>query len=284
MKKRVLSLLLALAMCLSLSVPAWASVYEETNLSRLIRENKIVDDTKVFSDVDFLASKNIPSYSLVNISTSNTGQLKYFYQLTEKVLAEITITETAEGKMLTAKEGSLVNNLLIKKDGSFVLDGNPVVLSNVDTFSTPSSTLLPRYYGDIYYTETCPYGYPYEYYNFKEMVKSPTGTFGNAFINLTLTIFTFLLGEIINPILGLSVGIISGILTAFQTTAPYSSAASYQDSIMYHRKGHQVTTQMAVYRHNIKMWPVENYGGEEHKDDYVSVTSYEVWPIINGEG
>ena len=268
--KKIISLLLTFALVLSLCTTAFA--HHVTLDSKAVASN---NETVSFLDMHHISRDKLVSIDEVGFKP------KYVYQLTDAVRSEIVVEETANGRLLTIKEGNLINTLELTNDGRYILNGHTVTFSGSETAPVSNgNTVMPRYAVDTFYTDVCPYGTVNDYTRFVRSDAVANISFGVAFTNITLAAFTTIIGAVINPILGLSTTFALAILTSFQDYDPHSTCASYKENQYVHRtKGSYVTIEKSVLMYDMDLWPRANYQG-----DVVHRIAYKVTLWENGEG
>lgn len=266
--KRIVSLCMAFVMIFSISTAAFAASSNKCDITY------INDGT-----VSFLDMHHISREKLISVEAEDESAKTYIYQLTDTVLAEITVEKRANSYFLTIKEGALVNTLEITIDGRYILNGNVVTFSGSE-IPPNQDAVMPLYAVDTYYTDTCPYGKASDYTDFVKSAANANIGFKTAFENITLTAFTAVITSFINPLLGASTGVISTILSAFREYDPHSMCASYkEDQYIHGTKGAFVTVEKSVLMYDIELWPQANYEGTS-----VSKIAYKVTLWENGEG
>lgn len=116
MKKKLLSLLLALAMCLSLCVPAWAAEQRSgISLSPELQQTYAADMV-AFQRTFFLPSQ----LSVANID--NSGKITYQYTLSDLVTGYADISYTDESVILDVYEGDR-HDTIEYLDGGIKING-----------------------------------------------------------------------------------------------------------------------------------------------------------------
>ena len=269
--KRFISLGLTFAILFSLCTTASA---KSTNI--------ISDPSTVNNEtISFLDRHHIDSERLIGVISKDEGPQTYIYQWTDTVRSEITVEGTSNGRLLTIKEGDLLNTLEITNDGRYILNGNVVTFSSSETIP-PSGTgiIMPRYPVDTYYTEDCPYGSDSDYTDYYTFNAKSNIGFGTAFAQITITAFIAILGAVVSPVLGLAASFATAILSSFQEYDPHSMCASYKETQYLHEtKGLFVTIDKSAIMYDMDLWPKADYKGTRFHTNAFQVTLWE-----NGEG
>lgn len=133
MKKRLLSLLLALAMCLSLSVPAFAA---ETPTSAFLSPATLewIEDNystvnvdlqqQVVNDFESLSSVGIISEFCTPSSIRQDGRIVYTLQLTDTITNQITTYRDAQNQLVVEfYEGDKHDTVIYLNNGNLLVNG-----------------------------------------------------------------------------------------------------------------------------------------------------------------
>lgn len=155
--KRMLSLLLALAMCLSLSVPAWAvEIPTPTSLSpatlEWIEDNSTMANIdlrqQVVSDFESLSSVGILSDFCTPYSIRSDGKIVYDLQLTENITNQITTHWDTQNQLVVEfYEDDKHDTVVYLNNGSLLVNGCLIDNHNsVVSFASSSGnvTIQPR--------------------------------------------------------------------------------------------------------------------------------------------
>ena len=138
--KKIISLLLCLALCFSLGTMAFAEDgddslrYEDKAIS-LMSNSDSPDEmlvSKVESGLAVLEQVNVPIESIFNVSSYN-GKAIYHRAITEDIVNYLTVSESINGDIVVDYyEDELHDTLTYCADGGILLNGNPVVVTYTD--------------------------------------------------------------------------------------------------------------------------------------------------------
>lgn len=128
MKKRTLSMALALCLALSLAVPAYAA----DNSVASTMEKDYAAMSAVFIDLE-----------QVFVYSTEGGIITYAYQISDQYTDYITVQHNNDGSaILNIREGDCYNTMTVAANGTIYIDGEEVTSDNVSSTAPP--TITPR--------------------------------------------------------------------------------------------------------------------------------------------
>lgn len=168
MKKRIITLSMAICLAFSLSVPVFAA---NSSLS-----------TQVDQDMAAMSNAYFNVDAITVSSINEDGTITYLYQLTEDVFDYVTVSWTAAGDaLLNIKEDNRHNVITVLADGTLLFDGAPLNTAGTVIESDDQAVLNPGIMlrkKTEYYFSTLPHiGTPSSYTSGPSVFKNPCITF-----------------------------------------------------------------------------------------------------------
>lgn len=161
--KKILSLTLALALCLSVAVPAFANDNEEIRISENIGADQAIveEDLTVLRNIGLVGDLNRVSI----VGTDSDGNIIYNISFSDTLSSNVTIQQDENGNtQVNINENGKTNTVVFIGDEIYV-DGSKVSFGTVETYydyedTTPASRAFVPY---TYYSKTPLYGRPSDY-------------------------------------------------------------------------------------------------------------------------
>lgn len=262
--KRICSLVLALAMCLSVSSVAFA-IETYPNISNLVDEPVSLSvRAKMSSDIQQLDSFGLDQNQLVRIDTMD-NTYGYIYDLGDNIISTVYVDEGSNGEViLTNIEGEKEDVVVITSDSKVFLNGLQVTTTY--TSDNKRSTIATPRYTMYWKTETCPYGSASDYTDYQYTSNVFSVEFYQYIEDLTMAAIIEVLKTVL-PLYGEIVDMLAQIVDhiADDDITP-NTAASFREQYYYHAtKGYYVSTsygtKLGVARVVMEWFTSEFYAG-----------------------
>jgi hypothetical protein len=156
---------------------------------------------------------------------------------------------------MTVSEGKTKNELIVKDDGSMIVDG--VLVSDDKT----SNDLVYMNAFDDSYQSNCPYGTSANYTDYVDTSRDADVGLTTMARNLTTLILAAIIGRFI-PGFDLVLGFSMTVAEYIKKYDPLSTAASYVSKQYIHTKGYFVNSTMAVKKLITTIYTRKNYAGK----------------------
>lgn len=270
MKRRFVTLVMALSLALSLAAPAGAAVANEPLA------------TKIENDMNSMAAAYLNTDNITISSIGEDDSITYAYALTDEVTNYVTVQDNADGSVvLDVREGDLQDTITIDENGDLWVNDMKVeptgsvvetVIMSGDSGIMPRVAMQYDYSGSNFSKAAQNGSYnssaAYVYYNANLYL-------GGKILEMTGTAIGTILAQAIAPdntyvadLLSSACGSIAASLkTAAGNLAYDSNSISYRITVY----GHPINDSFESYwKHSGKYYPGYDYGGSP-----VSKTFYE---------
>lgn len=271
MKKKMMSLALALVMCMTLSVPAFAkdtiSESSEIGMSNILNNSgekyTQAQIENIEHDLESFANVGICQEKLSIASACSDGQFIYEYP-DEQTVALLTISQdTSQNSTMTINENGICDILVFSNDGSLYVNGGKVEISQQSEMKdlNLSSDLLRM--GNTEYSTGPFMGQATDYNSNVTIVqKARVGTGGSLLKDLShmaiVELLTYALGF---PEVGILENLLytmaSNLKSAAEINAPDSAYLSYSGFRSEHDT--QSMPSNRYYKYVISYYAHENY-------------------------
>ena len=264
MKKRFLSLVLALSLALTFLVPAYAAdmVSAEKDVRSLVRYSVTAEEFQALEqDVQFLDENGMGRQMLTSIEKIN-GKETFVYQLDDQIVSCVSYDVLGNGDtLLNITEGEKHDRMLIKSSGRIFLNGNPVTVTEE---ASETNEVTPRD-GSSYTTTTCPYGSASDYSKQGRQAYTANVEFNNVIKNLTRAAISIVLGNFF-PDFSAILSALAAVVDALGDDDPTTGAASFIRTYDTHAtKGYYVSSDggmhLGVYKVVFNCYSKTNYAG-----------------------
>jgi hypothetical protein len=262
----MMSLALAVVMCMTLSVPAFAEEFAakeygytaeslESNAVPVASGSEAANTIK--EDMRCLSAFGIPVDKL-KASGMENGRMSYTYQITDEVVAHYTIEKGTQGTLiLNVTEGKLHNVIQRKPDGTLYIDGEKAF--------TPSNVSLRMHNADY---SSSPYGSRSDYTTYVGMTQNSNVPLSKAITEMTISALCSLIASYMGlpgPFSDLLSDAIMYMVNDAQSHNPGSRSVSYKEYIYNSNK----SIGGDMYRqHNVYCYSQTNYAGNSNRGTF----------------
>lgn len=219
--KKITSFMLILAFACSLcSTPAYA--------------HGLRSDAEVTEGLELIESfMKIPRSYLTGTTVNQGGMVVFSYDI-DGVASAITVTQESDGTTFEVSEGSTVASMKFTNNNELYLNNKNI--------GTVSPQIQPMAAYEIYWTQTCPYGRASDYSTYYRYDEHSNVLLENALVSIGATILTSILIAEVPALAPCGFSEILSIASVMIDKAPYSTAASYKDTIYVHNvKGYWIS-------------------------------------------
>ena len=276
MKKKMMSLALALVMCMGLSVPAFAkdTIFEssEIGMSNILNSSgekyTQAQIGNVEHDLESFANVGISPESLSIASVCSDGQFIYEYTYPdEQTSALLTISQdTLQNSTMTINENGTCDILVFSNDGSLYVNGGKVEISQESDMKLPnlSSDLLRM--GNVEYSTGPFMGQATDYNsNITIVQKAEVSTGGSLLKDLTHMAIV----EILAYALGVpEFGVLENLLYTMASNLKSAAEINAPDSAYLSYRGNR-------YEHDTQSMPTNRY--YRYAINYYAHRYYSTW-------
>ena len=297
MKKKLISLLLVVTICLSMGTVAFAedtaSLKYQDKAEMLVSNSNMLSDIQVAEVESGLAAMeqvNVPIGRIFNVSSCD-GKVVYHRQVTEDIINYLTVDESANGDVVVDYyEGDLHDTVTYCADGTILLNGHPVIITytNEDGTTYDEPLVTRNSLNDVYTEGPCSGTKASDYTVFdktrygnlqleQQIIDIVTSTLCDLLTNAIEDVLTGFVGFATSTVVGEIFDLLcSNIKTKAQRIAPTSDAIGYK--VDYYTTENLIAPLCYCYRHDFDFYlcPVKS----DHLPDDMYVGARSVYHLF----